>query len=367
MTHAGVGLKIVFVEVGACPRPVGGARVLYDYASRLAERGHEVSVVHPVAPTRPERLLKRLRLRSRWRRWKRDGRWRPTWATISPKVTLLWTPDLSARSVPAADVVVATGFKVVQAVADLPVGHGAKAFLSIHWDFGYVSAADEAPLQAAWRQPMARIVTARTIQAEAAALGFAAGRTTLGLDFWNYGVDTPLAERDPNRVALLHHTSVYKGFADAMAALELVRAQRPGLVAEMFGPGRPEGLPDWVVYHAKPSDADIRALYNRVSIFTSASHNEGWGLPPCEAGLCGAALALSENLGHREFGVHERTALMSPIRDPAALAANIVRLMDDADLRARLNAELRAELAQYDWDSAVDGMETLLLAAAGRA
>jgi len=52
--------------------------------------------------------------------------------------------------------------------------------------------------------------------------------------------------------------------------------------------------------------------------------------------LCGAALAATDIDGHREFAFHEKTALTSPVRTPAALAENVVRLIRDNDLRIQL-------------------------------
>ncbi len=358
-------MKIVFVEPGASLRPVGGTRVVYEHANRLAERGHDVTVVLPAAQKPAARLGKKIRLWLRWRRWKRDGRWRPTWASISPKVRVLWTLDLSPKWTPPGDVVVATVWSAVEAVDRLPAGHGAKVFFAQHWDFGFER--DAEGVERAWSAPMPKIVIARSIRAKAAERGVEAALVPNGLAFETFGLDTPLAGRDPWRVAMIHQRASYKGFSDALEALALAHAAEPRLTVEMYGPGAPEGLPPYVTYHASPTDADLRALYNRSAVFLSASHNEGWGLPPCEAALCGAALAITDVLGHREFAIDGETALMSAPRDPRALADNLLRLVADAELRARLNGAVREVLAQFTWERACDQMEaTLTRIAAGQ-
>ncbi|WP_332873080.1 glycosyltransferase family 4 protein [Caulobacter hibisci] len=348
----------MFVEPGASLRPVGGTRIVYEHANRLAERGHDVTVVLPASAAIDARLRKRLRLWLRWRRWKADGRWRPTWARISPKVKVLWAPDLSARHVPAGDVVVATVWNAVEGVDRLPPSHGVKAFFAQHWDFGFERNAEG--VERAWAPAMAKIVIARSIRAKAAERGVDAALVPNGLELATFGLDTPLDQRDPFRVALIHQRASYKGFDDALAALAIAHAAEPRLTVEMYGPAAPDDLPAYVTYHVAPTDADLRALYNRASVFVSASHNEGWGLPPCEAALCGAALAITDNLGHREFAFDGRTALLSQPHDPPALAANLLALIADAELRARLNAGARAELAQYDWNRSSALMEEAL-------
>jgi len=39
-------MKITFVMPGYSLKPVGGIKVVYDYANQLASRGHEVTVLH---------------------------------------------------------------------------------------------------------------------------------------------------------------------------------------------------------------------------------------------------------------------------------------------------------------------------------
>ncbi|HWN72720.1 MAG TPA: hypothetical protein VNN15_02810, partial [Solirubrobacterales bacterium] len=58
-------MRIVFVLPARSAAPVGGFKVVYEYANRLVERGHEVALVHPWR-SRPPRGW-----RERWqaRRW----------------------------------------------------------------------------------------------------------------------------------------------------------------------------------------------------------------------------------------------------------------------------------------------------------
>lgn len=55
-----------------------------------------------------------------------------------------------------------------------------------------------------------------------------------------------------------------------------------------------------------------------------------------EAMLCGEAVACTDNLGYQEMAKHEKTALLSPIKEPQLLAANIIRLIEDDELRVEL-------------------------------
>ena len=108
---------------------------------------------------------------------------------------------------------------------------------------------------------------------------------------------------------------------------------------------RTADLPAWIRYEQKPSPELLRRLYNDAAVFLATSWTEGWGLPGCEALLCGCALAATEVGGHLEYAHHNETALLSPPRDPAALARNVTELLRHPALRLqarRTGARVRA-------------------------
>jgi glycosyltransferase involved in cell wall biosynthesis len=78
--------------------------------------------------------------------------------------------------------------------------------------------------------------------------------------------------------------------------------------------------------------------------------------------MSGAALAATDIGGHREYALHESTALLSPPKDPHALAANLLRLVQDRELRLRLAAAGNRFMQQFTWERATDAMEGLLRA-----
>lgn len=351
-------MRIVFVEPGASPKPVGGTRILYEHANRLAARGHEVTVIHPVKLEPARRLSKALRLAVRYRSWAASGRWKPSrWMHVDPRVRMVWARDLSPQQFPLADVVIPITWNTVAPILKLPRDRGRRVFYSQHWDFGY---GPEDQIKAAWAGADVRIVINRAAQEAARAMGFDAAYVPNGLDSAAFGIDAPLLERDPLHVAMLYHPASHKGGTDGLKALALAKQSVPGLTAELFGIAEPPALPDWITHRRGVSDAGLRALYNRASIFISASANEGWGLAPCEAGFCGCAVAVTDNFGHREFAIDGETALVSAAGDVEQLAANIVRLTQDAGLRERLNEALRRKLSEFSWARSSEMFEQAL-------
>ena len=54
-------VRVTFVLPGAGSVPVGGFKVVYEYANRLSERGHTVTVVHTAQPDRQASTRERLK------------------------------------------------------------------------------------------------------------------------------------------------------------------------------------------------------------------------------------------------------------------------------------------------------------------
>ncbi len=94
---------------------------------------------------------------------------------------------------------------------------------------------------------------------------------------------------------------------------------------------------------------DIAALLAAADIFALPSHFEGLPMSVIEAMLCGLPVVASAIRGPREQVLPERTGLLVPPRDHAALAAALCRLAGDAALRRRLGEAGRARAcALYD-------------------
>src|SRR3546814_13069720 len=97
------------------------------------------------------------------------------------------------------------------------------------------------------------------------------------------------------------------------------------------------GLAEPFSFHANPPQTVLRDLYNQAAIFVSASHEEGWGLPPAEAAACGVALVVSSNGGHSDYLTDRETALMFAPSDIAAMKSAIRLLARDHARRIALS------------------------------
>ena len=95
-------------------------------------------------------------------------------------------------------------------------------------------------------------------------------------------------------------------------------------------------------------------LYNEISVFICSSINEGYGLTAMEAMACGAVVVSSDYEGIHEYGIEGVNCLLSPLRNPEALAQNVSKVFDDAELRYKISKQGRESLKAFDWKIAFD-------------
>lgn len=356
-------MKIVFLLSQEGSHPIGGLKVVYEYANRLARRDHSVRVLH-VAQLfhRGARLSLRERLRAfRYVPFALSGNWRPDrWFKLDPRVRLSWIPSFSRIFLPRADAYIATWWTTADhlaALENLPVR---KLYLIQHLETWFGSP-DE--VLATWRAPLEKIVIAQWLEDVAREMGESCHYIPNGLDFTKFGCDIAPESRNPSRLAMLFSQGLsWKGSWYGVAALKILKDKYPQLEAELFGiEERPTDLPSWIIYHQRPSQQELRRIYNRASIFLAPSLTEGWGLPPCEAMMCGAAVVATDIGGHREFCTDGDTALLVPAKNPRAMAEAAGKLIENPELRLRLAQSGHSNIQRFTWDAACDAFERVLL------
>jgi glycosyltransferase involved in cell wall biosynthesis len=95
------------------------------------------------------------------------------------------------------------------------------------------------------------------------------------------------------------------------------------------------------------SDADKLALLTGADVFVYPSRYEGFGMPVLEAMACGTAVVTSTTSSLPEVA-GEAAVLVDPA-EPDAIAAGLAELLDDDDLRHRLEAAGLARAAGFTW------------------
>ncbi|HZV90547.1 MAG TPA: glycosyltransferase, partial [Candidatus Nitrosocosmicus sp.] len=166
--------------------------------------------------------------------------------------------------------------------------------------------------------------------------------------------------REPE-IVFLGRLRRYKGAQHAICALPLVVASVPAAHLTIVGDGpyRPElerlarelGVTERVRFLGAVPQAEKVAVLNRAQVAVNPSPKEGWGLTVIEANACGVPVVASRSPGLIESVRDRETGLLVPHGDHRALAAGLVQLLTDRDLRLEQARAAIAWARTFDWET----------------
>ena len=181
------------------------------------------------------------------------------------------------------------------------------------------------------------------------------------------GIDTAAIRRvsEPAKTsdAVMIGVRPNKGMHDIIPAWREVQRLRPGTTLRLMGgmsgvePVIAEikrcGL-DRVIEVFRPDGGYLAAAkyYGKIKesrVLFAPSHEEGWGIAVCEALCCGLPVAAYDLPAYRR--VYGEALALAPCFDALALAAQVVRLLDDDAARSRHVSAGLETASRYDWDA----------------
>ncbi len=114
--------------------------------------------------------------------------------------------------------------------------------------------------------------------------------------------------------------------------------------------------------HTLRTGHDAAELLGLADVFVLPSLWEGLPLALLEAAALGKPIVATDIEGIREVVRDGETALLVPPGDPRALAAAVVRLLEDRDLAAKLGGRARADIpGRFTLAGMIDAIERLYL------
>ena len=156
----------------------------------------------------------------------------------------------------------------------------------------------------------------------------------------------------------------WKGFADAVEAMKLVRRERPEVEWVVYGSALiPPDNPDAPYTHVpKAVGKELAKLYRSADVCLCAAWYESFPAYPLEAMACGTPVVTTP-YGTEDYAFHEVNSLVVPPRDPAKMAEAVLRILNDDGVARRLREEGIKTAKQFTWEKSIDRMEAIFLEA----
>jgi glycosyltransferase involved in cell wall biosynthesis len=325
----------------------GGIKIICEYARRLASRDHRVTLII---------RQKNLPLLRNIAHWLVD-----TIGWIDLKgVNVRFAPSFNNSFIPDADAIFATSWKTAAELNELTSAKGRKFYL-VQGLENMFNPDDASPAEQTYRLPFTKIAVSNWLKDELK------NRFNQDSELVPDAIDP--AEFFPEdksygskRLGMLYHTAEYKGFADGLKAINIVRQSIPDVKLTLFGARhrRPADIGFGFEYYQNADAPALRRVYSACDVFVCPSWYEGFGLPGLEAMACKTALATTDNGGCGDYAVHNETALLSPPKSPAELADNIIKLLNDQALLRRISEGGYKDSQRFNWDSSVSKMERII-------
>lgn len=353
--------SITFVLMGSGRTPVGGLKIVYEYANSLVAREWHVNIIHPAILKLPkESLIDSIkflivycrRLVSKW--------YLPlSWFQIDKRVRMMWVPTLNEKFIPNANYIVACPVESASFVNSYSAKKGEKFYFLQHFEDWAMKKED---VEKTWKFPMKKIVISQWLKNLAVQLGEEAIYIPNGLDFSFFKNMVPFTQRPLQSVIFLSHTLEIKGTRYVIEAIKILRKKHPGMIIRSFSVyPKPEDFPEFIEYFVSPSQIMLRDLYNSSAIFISPSLSEGWPLPPAEAMMCGCVVIATDIGGHREYIDDGVNGFLCKPASVESIVEKVEYTLHNSDKAQKISEYAPQTLNKFDWDSRVDLFEKALL------
>ena len=114
------------------------------------------------------------------------------------------------------------------------------------------------------------------------------------------------------------------------------------------------GIADIVRFVPPVSQGELARWYAAATAVAVPSYNESFGLVAAEAQATGTPVVAAAVGGLTTVVRDERSGLLVDGHDPRDWAAALTRVLDDRDLRARLEAGALEQARLFSWDATAD-------------
>ncbi len=169
-------------------------------------------------------------------------------------------------------------------------------------------------------------------------------------------------KRGPNIIVPRNLDPLYD-IETALRAFVLFQAKIPDATIKIIGGGSDERRlkqlvknEKWhgVTFTGRVERADIPKLFEEADIFLNSSVIDNMPVAIVEAFHAGLPVVTTNAGGIPYIVLHRENGLLVPMKDPSALAAALLEVYENADLRAKMTSGGRADAAKFSWEQVRD-------------
>ncbi len=354
----------------------GGAEIhLFEIFSRLAARGHDVRLICAgFAGAAAEDVVDGIDVR-------RSGGRHSFALRAAPAIRAAarhWSPDVVVDDINKLPLF--TPWLTRRPVyAIVPHLFGTTAFDELAWPMAATIWTAERAIPRAYRRAWFHAISDST-RDDLVARGIPRERIAVvypGVDTAHFSPDPAGHPRQAAQFVYIGRLKRYKGVGRVIEALAIAQRARPDITLVIAGTGDDRGRLEALardrgvaraVRFAGFVDEPTRLTLLRESVANVfPSPKEGWGITVMEAAACGTPSLASDSPGLRDSVRHGVTGVLVPHGDVQALAAEMIRLVENPARVTALGVAAREWAQQLSWARAADVVERHLTElAAGR-
>lgn len=336
--------SIMFILPHFSNKPVGGYKVIFEYANKLVNDNYEVGILfinqNPMAKYPLPKVIKRKVVQIR-------TNFGPIWFNLNKNIKC-FSSTQKQLSINNPDIVVATDSSTI-GFTNSKFKNSKKLYFIQGYETWNMS---KNALYKTYNMDYKKIVISKWLEKVVSAHSLEAPIYIRNFINTNeYKVINPIKNRNKYTIGMLYSEYPIKGSKYIIRALRKIKKYIPQLHVIMFGTAkRPKNLPSWFEYVQNASQKDTIRTYNRISIFVSGSLEEGFGLTGLEAMACGAALISNNYSAVHEYADNGTNALLINIKNENEIIDSIVSLIKNDDLRKKIAITGSKESKKYTID-----------------
>lgn len=342
-------MKICFVLPQMLKKPIGGYKMVYEYANRLSIEGHKVAILflneNALERFHFPKVIRNIMIRIFTYR-------EPKWFLLHKDIDKISSTSYrKLKMLNSYNLIIATGVDTVEKTIRLFPDKQKAYFIQDYEEWVY----PRKLINKTFGMGLDNIVISSWLKEIVDNYGKKPSLLIRNpLDVSIYKLKTPIKKRSKYSLGVLYHEASHKGFKYAYAAIIKLKTIFPELNVQMFGTSIPRfEIPSWIDFKLNASQEETVEIYNSVSIFLCATIREGFGLTGLEAMSCGAALVSSEYKGVKEYAIDNVNAKLCSVGSVESLVEGVKDLIEDDEKRVGIALNGIRSAKEYSWEVAM--------------